>query len=211
MNEIMITNTIEALRKNNFEVYRAKTLKEAGEVFHREILSRLKPETVTYGDSITMMGTGVIEKLKNDESITFLDTFDESLSWREKMEVRKKALTADLFLTGANALTETGMLINLDMVGNRVGGTVFGPRKVVIFASVKKITKNLEEGMKRVREVAAPLNAIRHPNLTTPCQKTGRCHDCSSPERICNVWTIHEKSYPVGRIKIILIDEPAGL
>lgn len=97
------------------------------------------------------------------------------------------------------------------MIGNRVGGITFGPKQVVLFIGINKITANLEEAMHRVRTIAAPRNAIRHEGFRTPCHKTGVCMDCNSPDRICNVWTITEKSYPAGRIKVILIGEELGL
>lgn len=97
------------------------------------------------------------------------------------------------------------------MIGNRVSGITFGPRNVVLFIGINKITLNLEEAMHRIRTIAAPQNAIRHEGLRTPCHQTGICTDCNSPDRICNVWTITEKSYPAGRIKIILINQELGL
>ena len=84
-------------------------------------------------------------------------------------------------------------------------------KDVVLFVGVNKITDNIEEAMRRVRATAAPLNAIRHTNLRTPCQKTNTCMDCQSPDRLCNTWVITEKSFPAKRIKIILINETLGL
>lgn len=96
------------------------------------------------------------------------------------------------------------------MIGNRVAPLAFGPRNVVLFIGKNKIVKDLDEALKRIRTISAPLNAKRHDDLKTPCQKAGVCSDCKSPQRICNTWTITEKSYPKNRIKIILIDEEHG-
>ena len=126
------------------------------------------------------------------------------------MERRRKAILADLFFTGTNALVKSGMLVNLDMIGNRVGGITFGPKYVVIMVGRNKIVQNLDEAMKRIKNIAAPQNANRH-SQKTPCVKTSYCVDCKSPDRICNIWTIHEKSYPKGRIKVILINRDLGL
>jgi len=112
--------------------------------------------------------------------------------------------------TGSNAVTLCGKLINLDMVGNRTSAISFGPKKVVIFAGRNKIVADVTTGIERVRNVAAPLNAKRH-DFQTPCVKTGRCHDCNSPQRICNTWSIIDKCFPKSRIKVILIDEDLGL
>ena len=103
------------------------------------------------------------------------------------------------------------MLVNLDMVGNRVAGITFGPRHVVLFIGRNKIVPTLDDAMQRVKNYAAPANAIRHPGLKTPCMKTAVCANCSSPDRICNTWCITEKSFPKGRIKIILINQDLGL
>jgi len=148
--------------------------------------------------------------LRNKDSIEFIDTFDESDSWKDQINKRKKALTADLFLTGTNAITKKGQLVNLDMIGNRVAPLAFGPRNVVLFIGKNKIVNDLDEAMNRIRTISAPLNAKRHEDLKTPCQKTSICCDCKSPQRICNTWTITEKSYPKNRVKIILIDEELG-
>jgi len=93
---------------------------------------------------------------------------------------------------------------------SRVGGITFGPKYVVIMVGRNKIVQNLDEAMKRIKNIAAPQNAIRH-SQKTPCVKTSYCMDCKSPDRICNIWTIHEKSYPKGRIKVILINRDLGL
>jgi hypothetical protein len=100
--------------------------------------------------------------------------------------------------------------LKLDMIGNRVGGVIFGPKFVVIMVGRNKIVSNLEAAMDRIKNMAAPANAIRHAK-NTPCAKTAYCVDCKSPDRICNIWTIHEKSYPKGRIKVLLINRDLGL
>ena len=92
-----------------------------------------------------------------------------------------------------------------------INGIVFGPKQVVLFIGINKITEDLEAAMQRVRTIAAPRNAMRHEGFRTPCRKTGVCMDCNSPDRICNVWSITEKSFPAGRIKIVLIREELGL
>ena len=154
----------------------------------------------------------VMPSRKNpDETYRDIDSFAPGMSRKQKIYWRRQALLTDLFLTGSNALTQKGQLVNLDMIGNRVGGITFGPKHVVLFIGINKITANLEEAMHRVRTIAAPRNAIRHEGFRTPCHKTGVCMDCNSPDRICNVWTITEKSYPAGRIKVILIGEELGL
>ena len=95
------------------------------------------------------------------------------------------------------------------MIGNRVSAIVFGPRNVVILVGRNKIVADLNDAMIRVKLYAAPVNAMRL-DKKVPCVKTGECEDCKSPDRICNAWSIVEKSFPKGRIKVILINEDLG-
>ena len=134
----------------------------------------------------------------------------EGLDAAASLERRRQALLADLFITGANAITEKGQLVNLDMYGNRVAGLTFGPKHVIVMAGRNKIVPDLQAAMNRIKAIAAPANTMRL-DKKTPCVKTGVCQECKSPDRICNVWTITEKSFPKGRIKVILIDDELGL
>ena len=211
MNKEIIDKTIAALRHNHFEVFFAHNTAEASAIFFRDIFPGLQVETVSWGDSETMKATGVLNELRKNPELSVIDSFAPGMSRKQKIYWRRQALLTDLFLTGSNALTQKGQLVNLDMIGNRVGGITFGPKHVVLFIGINKIAANLEEAMHRVRTIAAPRNAIRHEGFRTPCHKTGVCMDCNSPDRICNVWTITEKSYPAGRIKVILIGEELGL
>ncbi|MCP4178627.1 MAG: lactate utilization protein [bacterium] len=210
MDEGTLLKVIEKLELNNFEVFLAENLRSAREIFKNRILKNIDFSSASYADSITMLKTGVLSVLKNMDSIEFIDTFNLEDNYNTKISKRKKALTVDLFLTGTNAITESGHLVNLDMVGNRIAPLTFGPEHVVLFIGKNKIVKDLERAMKRIKTISAPLNAKRHTNFKTPCQKTGICIDCKSPQRICNTWTITEKSYPKNRIKIILINEELG-
>jgi len=205
-----LQKTIKQLEFNNFEVFYAKDIKSAKDIFENKILKTITFSNVSYADSITMRKTGVLEMLKDMDSIEFIETFSPDDPWETRINQRRKALTTDLFLTGTNAITEAGQLVNLDMIGNRVAAITFGPRNVVLFIGINKIVKDIDEAFKRIKTISAPLNAKRHENFKTPCQKTGVCNDCKSPQRICNTWTITEKSYPPKRIKIILIDEELG-
>jgi hypothetical protein len=201
----------EALEKNGFDVFPAADIRSAGTIFLDDILPGIRLKTAAWGDSMTLLASGVLDAIKSDPDIHLIDPFDASASQKERYERRRQALMTDLFLTGSNAVTETGLLVNLDMVGNRVAGITFGPRNVVLFIGRNKIVPNLDGAMQRVKNYAAPANAIRHPNLKTPCMKTAVCMDCGSPDRICNTWCITEKCFPKGRIKIILVNQDLGL
>lgn len=199
----------EALTKNGFDVHMADSSEDAKRVVLEDILPELKPKTVSWGGSLTFVGTGLYEHLRDSDEYEALDTFDKSLSNEDKVERRRQALLVDCFFTGTNAITESGHLVNLDMIGNRTGAITFGPKNVVILVSRNKIVPTLERAMDRIKEYVAPVNTMRL-DMKTPCVKTGYCMDCDSPQRICNVWTITEKSFPKGRIKVVLINEEAG-
>ena len=200
----------EALETNNFEVFLADNGAEAKRIVQEEILPKTGAKTVSWGGSMTFTATGLHDALKSAVGLEVVDTFDKSKSSEEKLELRRQALLSDLFITGTNAVTEDGMLVNLDMIGNRVGALTFGPKHVVILVGRNKIVSDLDEAMWRIRNYVAPINAMRL-DKKVPCVKTSYCEDCKSPDRICNTWTITEKSYPKGRVKVVLINEDLGL
>ena len=200
----------EALETNNFEVFLADNGAEAKRIVQEEILPKTGAKTVSWGGSMTFTATGLHDALKSAAGLEVVDTFDKSKSSEEKLKLRRKALLSDLFITGTNAVTEDGMLVNLDMIGNRVGALTFGPKHVVILVGRNKIVSDLDEAMWRIRNYVAPINAMRL-DKKVPCVKTSYCEDCKSPDRICNTWTITEKSYPKGRVKVVLINEDLGL
>lgn len=199
-----------ALSANGFDVFLAKDPAQARQIFFAEILPNVKADLLSWADSMTMEATGVLTELLADPKIKMIKTFDPGVPREEIIERRRQALLVDLFLTGSNAVTANGKLVNLDMIGNRTGGISFGPKQVVLFVGQNKIVPDLESAFERIRNHAAPLNAKRH-DFPTPCAKSGRCHDCSSPKRICNTWSILDKCFPVGRIKVILIKGTFGL
>ncbi len=201
----------EALAANNFAVYRAGTPEAARSIILREIMPDIEVQSASWGDSLTMRATGIIEAIREHPAIELIETFIPGQPREAVMENRRRALLCDLFFTGSNAITEDGKLVNLDMVGNRTAAIAFGPRHVVICVGRNKLAPNVAAAMERVKNYAAPINAIRHSGIKTPCVKTGRCHDCKSPDRICNSWSITEKSWPRHRIRVILINQDLGL
>lgn len=199
----------ENLEKNNFEVFIAKDAKEASETALTEIIPKLEAKTVSWGGSMSFVATGLFHELKDRPNLQVLNTFDKSLSKDEMMDLRRRSLMVDLFITGTNAVTEAGQLVNLDMVGNRVAAIMWGPKNVLLIIGRNKICGDIEEAMIRVKTYAAPVNAMNL-DKKTPCRETGVCQDCKSPDRICNYWTITEKSFIKHRIKIILVNEDLG-
>ena len=208
--ELRLKNCKDALEENNFSVFVAETPSDAKKIVIDQILPEIDITSVSWGDSLTLYATGILQYFRKKSEIRLIETFGEKISREKSMERRREAILADLFFTGTNAVIESGMLVNLDMIGNRVGGITFGPKIVVIMVGRNKIVSNLAEAMNRIKNFAAPANAIRH-GKKTPCVKTSYCMDCKSSDRICNIWTIHEKSHPKGRIKVILINQDLGL
>jgi hypothetical protein len=200
-----------ALENNNFDAYLAADSLEANQIIMNEIIPKIEAKSASWGDSMTLHTTGVLQMLRKNPDVNLIETFAQGVPREEIIERRRQALWVDLFFSGSNAITETGKLVNLDMVGNRIAGIIFGPKHVIITVGRNKIVSDLAEAMKRIKNYAAPLNAIRHADFKTPCRKTSYCMDCKSPDRICNTWAITDKSYPKGRIKVLIINKDLGL
>ncbi len=207
--DIRLQQTKKALEANRFEVYLADNKDQAKKIAHETIIPAVAPKTISWGGSMTFVGTRLYEALKNDATYTVLDTFDKHLPPEQSLQRRREALLVDLFITGTNAITEAGQLVNLDMIGNRVGALTFGPKQVLVLVGRNKIVPDLNKAFARIKNYVAPVNVMRL-DKKSPCGQTGRCEDCSSPDRICNTWTITEKSFPKHRIKVILINEEMG-
>ena len=198
-----------ALEANNFEVFVANNTNEAKKIVLEKIIPKTAAKSVSWGGSLTFIATELYDALKKSSDLKVLDTFDKDLPPEESLERRRQSLLVDLFITGSNAVTETGQLVNLDMFGNRIAAITFGPKNVVILLGRNKIVPDLDVAMFRIKNYAAPVNAIRL-DKKTPCVKTSYCEECKSPDRICNTWTITEKSFPKGRVKVILINDDLG-
>jgi len=207
----VVNKTSEALKRNGFRVIYAKNRKEA----LQRILEEIPEEaTVGAGDSLTLKEIGVFEELKRRNSTLFWP-FDEKVAKEERRNVERKALLTDIFLSGSNALTIDGKIVNVDATGNRVAGMIFGPRKAVVVVGVNKIVGNVEEALERIKNVAAPLNAKRIRKERgwelLPCVEAGRCLDCNAKNRICNITAIIEKKPRAIDMAIIIVGEKLGL
>ena len=208
--QLRLTALQEQLKKNNFEAVIVQSAKEAAQFVMEKLLPESKAQSVSFGGSMTLNSTGLLDSLAGVKGLALISPNAPGISNEEKIEVRRQGLLVDLYLTGTNAVTEDGFLVNLDMIGNRVGALTFGPKKVVVIVGRNKIVPDLEMAMYRIKDYAAPANAMRL-NCKTPCVKTSECADCNSPGRICNTWTITEKSFPKGRVTVILINDELGL
>jgi len=204
-NDTIGTKTVAALVKNNFQATYCPTRQEAVE----QILALIPIEgTVGIGGSWTVGELGVLDKLAARGNTMFNHNLPD-LSGETKLELRRKQLTCDVFLTGTNAVTMDGRLVNTDGIGNRVAAMIFGPQKVVIVVGVNKIVKDIAEAEKRIQLYAAPINNKRL-NTPNPCVKTGECMDCQGPTRICNVTTIMNKRPVLTDIHVVVVGEDLG-
>ena len=124
----------------------------------------------------------------------------------EKLRCMRECFNADFFITGANALSLDGQMVNIDGNGNRVGMIVYGPKNIIVVAGMNKVCQSLEDAVKRSRTVAAPMNQQRF-GLPNPCTATGTCANCKSETCICNQILITRHCKPAGRIKVVLVGE----
>ena len=158
--------------------------------------------SVGFGGSMTLKEIGLD---------TLLATHNElHWHWTDGPEARKLAKDAQVYICSANGLAETGEIVNIDGMGNRVAAIVYGPQSVIVVAGMNKVVDTLEDAITRARTVAAPINKQRFPNAPTPCLVTGSCADCKAPGSICNQMLITRSTRPAGRIKFILVGEKLG-
>ncbi|MGL4847355.1 MAG: lactate utilization protein [Clostridium sp.] len=203
--EKKIQRTIEALEKNNMRGF----LVESKEELIKKIEELVQEgATVSCGGSMTLQEVGVMDHLRSGR-YTFLDRAKQGLTVEEIKEIYRGAFSADAYFTSTNAITEDGELYNVDGNGNRVAAMLYGPDKVIVICGANKIVKNLDDAIKRNKEIAAPTNAKRL-NKSNPCSKTGYCMDCKSPTRICNEYTIIKRQAFPDRINVIFLNENLG-
>ena len=200
-NELLAIKVIEGLKSRNMSGYYAKD-KEAA----KELALSLIPEgsSVTMGGAMSAHEIGLVEALKAGK-YDFIDR-DE---YEDKRAAMLKAYDADVFLSSVNAMTQDGILINIDGNSNRVSAIAQGPKKVLFIVGMNKVCDDVDGAMKRARNVAAPINAQRF-GLNTPCSKTGACMDCKSPDTICCQFLMTRYSRHKDRIHVILVNDSLG-
>ncbi len=202
--ELRIRAAAKALEENGFKVLVAGGREEA-----RELVISLIPEgsTVGVGGSTTIRELNLIEELER-RGFKVIHHWVK-VSPEESLEIRRRALTSDVYLSSSNAVTLDGKLINVDASGNRVAAMMFGPRRVVIVVGRNKLTRNLEEGLLRAKNIAGVANSIRL-NYKTPCTTLGYCVDCRSAEKPCNVITIMERRPASTEVYVVLVNDDLG-
>lgn len=196
---------VKALQRRHFEAYYCDD-KDSALVKALELIP--KGATVGWGGAMSAHQIGLVEAL-NEGDYRAIDR-DRCNTPEEKLQAAKDSMFADVFLTGANALSMDGEMVNIDGTGNRVAAIVYGPQTVLVIAGMNKVVDTLEDAITRARTVAAPLNQQRF-LLDNPCTVSGTCADCKSESCICNQILITRHCRPVGRIKFILVGEDLGL
>lgn len=202
-----IERTIESLKLNGFQVFFAQNSDEALKLLLELIPIKAK---VGIAGSLTIRQIGLIEALEKRGN-QVIHHWKKGISFEESMKLRREEIIADVFISSSNAITEDGKLVNVGAYGNREAGMLFG-KKVIIVAGINKIVKNVNEGIKRIKDFVAPINTKRI-EANTPCVKTGICNDkeCRFPDRQCNVLLIIENK-PIGAdISIIIVNQELGL
>ncbi len=166
---------------------------------------------VSWGGSVTLAQVGIFQALRERGQQVLSPTPDD-LDMKDAKAVRaarRRTLDADIFLTGINAITLEGNLVNIDGTGNRVAATLFGPETVIFVAGINKLVKGNIEGIDRIKNEATPMNGVRL-GRKTPCAATGFCGDCNSPDRMCRGIVIHERPMAMTRMMVLLIGEELG-
>ena len=203
--ELRLKQAVEKLKSHQFEALSVKTKEDAAQEIWKYIHPKQK---IGLGGSDTNREIGVLDRLEANGHL-LNDHWKPGLSKEKVLEIRKSQMTSDLFLSGVNAVTLEGELVNIDFAGNRTNATTYGPGKVILVAGYNKIVEDVQEGIKRIKNVAAPINE-RRLNIDVPCAKVGKCVDCNSPNRICRVVVIHERKPALTDILIILVGEELG-
>jgi len=199
----------DALERNQFKVFVASSKKDAVDMVLGLIPLDAK---VGVGGSVTIRELGLIEAL-TQRGNRAVHHWLPDMPLSDWLPFMMEAHNADVFLCSSNAITEDGKLVNIDSTGNRVASMIFGPKKVIVVAGKNKIVKDVDEGLKRLKRVAGPLNAKRHNLVELPCVTTGVCTDCDSPKRICRAITIMERAPNRVRgpnITVVLVAEKLG-
>lgn len=208
------------LRKNNFDAAYYDSLEEG----KKALLSLVQDGSiVAFGDSHTIFALNLEPSLKSKNCtlipytcavnktafVNNMDGFDILGDEATTLEILKSYMTADVFMLGANAITVTGEIVNIDGAGNRIAGSIFGPGRIIVVAGSNKIVPTMDVAMSRIRDVAAQMNNIKYDNELS-CNKVGYCAECHTEERNCNVTAIYHKKPVASDFHVIIIGEELG-
>jgi hypothetical protein len=205
-NEKVAKDIIKHLERRRMEGSYAATAAQARE----EIVSMIPQGGKVFRcGSMTAADMGLWEAISKLTGVELIDPYEAGIPPEEGLDRRRRGMTADVMIASTNAITLDGKLVNLDGMGNRVAAMTFGPKKVILVVGMNKVVPDLESATARVKHYAGPVNAVRV-GVNTPCVETGLCSDCSSPQRICNAWSIIEGHMIKGRIHVKFVGENLG-
>jgi L-lactate utilization protein LutB len=204
-NQKLAEKMIKNLKRRNMEAFYCPTGKNAVEKVSELIADG---STVTWGGTATIRDLGIPQTLKNRSTLNVLDR-DTVETPEEKVQMYLKAFTSDVYLTSANAISEDGVIVNIDGNGNRVAAISWGPKKVIFVIGLNKVAQTIEAAIARARGIASPINSQRF-DINTPCRIDGTCHNCNSPESICSYVHILRNSRNGNRHIVILVGEDLG-
>lgn len=204
-NQKLAEKMIKNLKRRNMEAFYCPTGKNAVEKVSELIADG---STVTWGGTATIRDLGIPQTLKNRSTLNVLDR-DSVETPEEKVQMYLKAFTSDVYLTSANAISEDGVIVNIDGNGNRVAAISWGPKKVIFVIGLNKVAQTIEAAIARARGIASPINSQRF-DINTPCRIDGTCHNCNSPESICSYVHILRNSRNGNRHIVILVGEDLG-
>ena len=203
-NELLAKTIIKNLQRRHIEGFYCPSGEEAVKKVSELIADG---NTVTWGGTMTVRDLGIPEHLKSRGTLEIIDRdLAETLEERQAMYLR--AFSADVYLSSANAISEDGVIVNIDGAGNRVAAITWGPKKVIFVIGLNKVTRTVEAALSRARGTASPINSARF-DIKTPCKADGVCHNCNSPECICN-YVHFLRNSPKGRHTVILVGENLG-
>lgn len=204
-NNLLAGRLIKNLNRRNMQAFYCPTADEAV----KKVLELIEDgSSVTWGGSMTIRDMGIPDALRNRGTLTVLDR-DLVETPEEKQDMYLRAFTADVYLTSANALSEDGVIVNIDGNGNRVAAITWGPKKVIFVISLNKVAQTVEAALARARSTASPVNAQRF-DINTPCKLDGVCHNCNSPESICSYVHFLRNSRGGNRHTVVLVGEDFG-
>lgn len=197
---------VESLGRNDFTAIYCATPQDA---FDYIVAEAADARNVGFGGSMSVAGLGVEARLR-EQGKDILNHNNPALSREERLEIMRSQLTCDLFLSGCNALTLSGELVNIDASGNRVAAMFFGPAKVIVVAGRNKLVEGTpQDAIARVKGRATPPNAKRL-NFNTPCARTGFCSNCNSPDRICRVTTVIDRRPRWTDLRVLVVNADLG-
>ena len=203
-NERLAKTMIKNLQRRHIEGYYCPTAEEAVKKVSELIADG---SSVTWGGTMTVRNLGIPDVLRKRGTLQVLDR-DLVETAEEKLEMYLRAFSVDVYLSSANAISEDGVIVNIDGNGNRVAAITWGPKKVIFVIGMNKVAQTVEAALARARSTASPINAARF-DIKTPCQTDGTCHNCNSPESICN-YVHFLRNSPRGRHTVVLVGENLG-